>query len=387
MSDDVAEAPAPLPLPTVVVTDGCPWNPVYADCGGECEVYDRYEDPEAAQALWEAVASDLLWNWTNQVFGVCSVEVRPCQEGCENSGWSTYWGRGPGWDPGFPSMGTGPRGGASWYPVLISGQWHNVTCGCAGTCKCSPSGPAVLALPGPVQSVSQVLIDGQVVPPSAYRVADKRYLVRTDGDVWPKCQDMNKPAGPLYEPVVINNPTNTMTVTRSGQLVQILVEPTTLIQGGNFSGTLPWTVRSASQTSLPTGVFVLSTGSKNVTGSSGPGFAPFRVVYETSDAPDPLDLTDTFEVTYQKGIPVPIGGQIAVGRLACELAMAACGDEECALPDSMVSLSRQGVSMNFQDLTQVGTEAVVTGIRSIDWWVNSVTQPATFASVRSFDTR
>src|SRR4029079_4332301 len=111
------------------------WDAIYADCSGAaCSAYEEYEDPALAQAIWEAVASDLLWNWTGKVFGVCEVTVRPCQSDCAGAdSWrSTYWGRGPLWDPTFPSAGTGPRGAAPWFPVLVGGQWHNVYCGCAG---------------------------------------------------------------------------------------------------------------------------------------------------------------------------------------------------------------------------------------------------------------
>jgi hypothetical protein len=248
--------------------------------------------PPEEQAIWVQVASDLLYAWTNQVFGVCPVEVRPCQQGCSDAGWSTYWGRGPGWDPTFPSHGYGPRGAAPWWPVLIGGQWYNMTCGCAGSCSCEPTGPTVISLPGPAQSVEEVWVDGAPLPATSYRLDRKRYLIRTDGEPWPTCQNM---------------------------------------------------------------------------------------------LADPYNDPGTFLVSYLKGLPVPVGGQIAVGRLACEFAKAASG-EECDLPDSMVSLTRQGVAMNFQDLTQ-SPDRIVTGIRSIDWWVDSVAKPAAFASVRSYDSR
>ena len=290
LDDDTEDGPTLTALPTVYPTDSCTWDALYADCDGECDAWASYEDPAAAQALWEAVASDLLWHWTGQVFGLCAVEVRPCQTGCEDSGWATFWGRGPGYDPTFPSMG----GAGRWHPVLVTGKWYNMSCGCAGLCRCEPTGPAALTLPGPAQSVEEVWLDGVLFPASSYRLDRKRFLVRTDGGVWPACQDM---------------------------------------------------------------------------------------------LGDPYADTGTFLVKYTKGLPVPIGGQIAVGRLACEMALGACGSEECALPDGLVSLSRQGISMNFQDPTQPGAVATATGIRSIDMWVGSVTQPATFASVRSYDTR
>lgn len=40
-------------------------------------------------------------------------------------------------------------------------------------------------LPGPVGHVSEVVVDGKVIDPAAYRVEDGQYLVRIDGQRWP----------------------------------------------------------------------------------------------------------------------------------------------------------------------------------------------------------
>jgi hypothetical protein len=151
------------------------------------------------------------------------------------------------------------------------------------------SGPTVLNLPGPVQSVSKVLIDGVVLPATSYRVANQRQLIRTDGETWPSCQDM----------------------------LAASTEP------------------------------------------------------------------NTFEVTYVRGIPVPIGGQVAAGSLACELAKAACGDESCALPQRLQSITRQGLTVAMQ--LEGETFDSQTGIWAIDSWVASVNKPKSFVSVRSVD--
>lgn len=47
----------------------------------------------------------------------------------------------------------------------------------------------------PVRSVEQVVIDGQTLDPSAYRVDDARWLRRCDGQAWPVFQDWTKPTG------------------------------------------------------------------------------------------------------------------------------------------------------------------------------------------------
>lgn len=58
--------------------------------------------------------------------------------------------------------------------------------------------------------------------------------------------------------------------------------------------------------------------------------------------------TDTFLVTYMRGIPVPPAANIALGDLVCQLALACVGGE-CVLPNRIRSLSRQGVSVEFVD--------------------------------------
>jgi hypothetical protein len=272
----------------------CYWPVEYAGCE-ECVANLTPEE----LALYEEIATDLLNNWTGGVFGVCDVIVRPCRD-CVGgpSPTSTFWGRGPGYDPSFPrfgsSQGFGKHGsGTTWLPVLIGGKWTNISCGCLGACMCEISGAYALHLPGPVQAIIQVTVDGVIVPATSYRVDNQRTLVRIDGGTWPACQNL-------------------------------LLEPTE------------------------------------------PG---------------------TFEVQYEKGVPVPIGGQVAAGKLACELSKEACGDETCELPANVISVARQGISIGLED-TWEKTQEGWTGIRIIDSWVASVNgRPKPFASVRSPDVR
>jgi len=46
-------------------------------------------------------------------------------------------------------------------------------------------------LPGPVLSVTSVTIDGIVLADTSYRVDNREILVRTDGECFPECQNMN----------------------------------------------------------------------------------------------------------------------------------------------------------------------------------------------------
>lgn len=121
-------------------------------------------------------------------------------------------------------------------------------------------------LPGPVDSIVEVQVDGVIVDSEVgYRVDDHRWLVRIDGDTWPTC-------------------------------------------------------------------------------------------------PTP------FQVTYLRGTPVPAGGQAMVADLACELAKAACDDKTCRLPRRITGLSRQGVTVTFEQF------AGRTGLYEVDTWIDAVNQ-------------
>lgn len=136
---------------------------------------------EASRAFVEEAATSHLWNWTGRKFGLCEVTVRPCRQDCLKQG-STYGG------VGHPLI---PTHGAPWQPALIGGSWYNLSCGRCGE-GCSCSSVEQLALPGPVDSIVEVLVDGVAVDAEAYRVDNRRLLVRQDGGTWPVCNDLAK---------------------------------------------------------------------------------------------------------------------------------------------------------------------------------------------------
>lgn len=90
----------------------------------------------------------------------------------------------------------------------------------------------------------------------------------------------------------------------------------------------------------------------------------------TSDPDDPG--SDSFEVTYNLGVAVPAGGQLAAGVLACELAKAACGNASCKLPQRLQSITRQGVTMTVLDSYGSMYEYGTTGLFVVDSWVGSI---------------
>ena len=273
----------------------CDWPVSYVQCGGVGETFDAWgeglEEParsEAiadARALFEQMAAENLWNLSGRIFGLCDVELRPCRSDCGSVPESTFWGRGP-----YAGLGWIGRVGP-WTPVLIAGEWFNLYCGtCAGACSCGLDSARTLVLPGPVAQVEEVLIDGVPLTPSAYRLDYGRRMLRTDGESWPTCQDLNAP--------------------------------------------------------------------------------------DTAEG--------TFVVRYKRGIPVPLGGQAAAGFLAIELAKGACGDDDCALPDYVQSLTRQGLQVSLEDVG--GTSASKpTGVAFVDNWLASVNKPRAYSTVRSVD--
>lgn len=128
-------------------------------------------------------ATTVLWAATGRRFGLCPVVVRPC-------GRYTHGGTPSIWGYTFSLYGPG---GAAWYPYIgDDGAWRN--CACPGTsCGCRPD--CEVYLPAPVASVTEVVVDGVVVDPSAYRVDDNKWLVRTDGGCWPDRADLNVDSG------------------------------------------------------------------------------------------------------------------------------------------------------------------------------------------------
>lgn len=132
-------------------------------------------DP-ALKARVTEVATEILWALSGRRFGVCPVTVRPCRRPCERT-----------LTPMF-----GPYYGAgSFTPTLLDGAWINGCGQCTTDCSCGPMCEVVL--PGPVDSVIEVKVDGVVVPAADYLVYDHHTLVRRDpSECWPYCQDLGE---------------------------------------------------------------------------------------------------------------------------------------------------------------------------------------------------
>jgi hypothetical protein len=90
---------------------------------------------------------------------------------------------------------------------------------------------------------------------------------------------------------------------------------------------------------------------------------PTCVSYESQDPPD-------FVVTHLVGTAVPDAVQHATNRLACEYAKH-CAGGDCALPQQLRSLTRDGVEMQVVDLPQ-DSDMFRTGIASVDAVIQAV---------------
>lgn len=145
---------------------------------GCCSTWDEYTtDLQTAAANFGAL---IVWAATGRRFGLCERTVRPCGQWRDNS----WWGNGWYWSEGV------------WFPYIFNGLWRNCYNGCgAGCCTCEPTHQ--VWLPAPVASIpaTGVSVDGEIIPTTAWRVDDGQWLVRTDGQAWPDCQDYDADSG------------------------------------------------------------------------------------------------------------------------------------------------------------------------------------------------
>lgn len=157
----VTDPPAPAdPLPTV----GCSW-PIVGCC-------ERGADQN--QKMWaEQVAIEVLWAASGRQFGQCAATYRPCAEVCTVGKVVDAWDL------------VGQGGSLSWDPWGGS-VFAQLRC-------CEEAGyPAIDLWHQNVRTVTEVMIDGVVLDPTAYRLtrAGAQWrLLRVDGGRWPTTQD------------------------------------------------------------------------------------------------------------------------------------------------------------------------------------------------------
>jgi hypothetical protein len=89
------------------------------------------------------------------------------------------------------------------------------------------------------------------------------------------------------------------------------------------------------------------------------------------------------EVTYSYGTYPPVMGKMAARTLAIELAKLWAGDDDCALPQRVTSVSRQGVSYTILDNQDFIAE-MRTGIYAVDLFLKSTNPDSARTKARVF---
>lgn len=178
---------SPLWEPKMAIFEPCSWPMVMCGTGSgesgssDCSHLDNLS-PEMQEAVVGA-AVDFLWEATGRRYGLCETTARPCDPFCANG--STYEGY-----SGAPAGGLyGWFGSGSWWgpiPYISGGRWWNAECGCNSSCGHMD----YVKLPGPVNEVLEVYIDGELFTDW---ILDSKGLGRTDGGRWPRQQDQRLP--------------------------------------------------------------------------------------------------------------------------------------------------------------------------------------------------
>jgi len=371
-----------------------PWttpDDVRACCPGLDPLYDLTD------AI--AFASAILFRLSGRQFpGICNRTVQPCMSnncGCGSQGFQQFWNLVPSdWWVRF--RGASLSGGDS-HLISTSGApefgINNLSGSCCGgTCEI----PCV-DLPSTVNDVTEILIDGEVLDPSRYRIQAYRRVCRIDGGTWP-CG--NNFLGECVENV---NEIQQATVDATGG--QWSIEVTT--DSGTVENPLPVTqvaivdatataatVQAALEALSNVGIGgVIVTGGPGDAGGTSPYVIEF-VAVELASAPivvfadvslvggastvTPLQLQagvrapiGSWCITYDYGKPVPNDGRIAAAKFACQIALNNCGAEGCILPQRLKELTREGIVMAFADPLEFLDEGK-TGIYEVDLWLQTV---------------
>jgi hypothetical protein len=145
---------------------------------GPCEPWPVYWTCDVATYSPEltgyavSAATRVLWALSGRRFGQCEVTWRPCAEDCTELGTAPLWD----WKAGYSMP-----------------PWDFYrTRYCAGGCSpggCSCAHIPTIRLPDGVSRIVEVKLDGTPMVTGAYRL-DGRSLMRTDGQAWPRCNNL-----------------------------------------------------------------------------------------------------------------------------------------------------------------------------------------------------
>ena len=150
------------------MTGPCGW--VVGQCTCSPTAWDDYSAEARAQG--ELFAAHFLWAATGRRYGLCEVTVMPCNPPRPEPAYQT-----------FP-LRTSYNPYSGGYQLSVSNGSVR-TGGCGAGCSCTA--PCEVRLAVPVESIVEVLIDGEPVDPSTYQVHNFGILVRLGGLCWPTC--------------------------------------------------------------------------------------------------------------------------------------------------------------------------------------------------------
>lgn len=144
---------------------GCAWSIIDV-----CDANVSYQ----LGVFADKMAVGVLHAASGRQFGICARTIRPCMEDC--TGVQLF----------NPAQ---PRYVYLNAPFMPSQSFARVQCGVCNQRRCACSYVSQIVLPfHRIRRVREVMIDGVVLDPAAYRLAGRR-LIRTDGGNWPRCQD------------------------------------------------------------------------------------------------------------------------------------------------------------------------------------------------------
>lgn len=83
-----------------------------------------------------------------------------------------------------------------------------------------------------------------------------------------------------------------------------------------------------------------------------------------------IDGPGTWSITVMQGTPWPEGLGIVAGILTCELAKACTGNKACRLPQRVQTITRQNVTVGFQDRFE-GLAQLHTGLWEVDSFIEA----------------
>ena len=272
--------------------------------------------------------------------------------------------------------------------------------GCSG-CTCDLD---FVVLPGACE-IERVTINGKVVDPRDYALSGDK-LVRLNRCKWPMCQNLDIfDASPTNQFELVDHPgtiTSLTAVKRANGCFDL-----TFSSAFNL-GSLPageivefigedgwkWIIPISSLTSVSSTVFSycpdeVHTGVLADDLDAADGYMvralqlkplqPLNTVFSLENVTVKVrkfsqrseNLTGTFEVVYRTGCSIPFEVQEAVGRLACEIALASSGSDKCRLPSNLRSFKLDGDLISRDDQYRYITNCM-TGLPEVDAVLKSI---------------